>query len=111
MDKKTRQALEAIEKVKSPGDVVYEVFRTEKKSGMFQFLNILFESIPSASSSLMNDKVMYLLASEKSGKILEIENGVIRNTTEVPNWTSDQKDKFKKVTIDNHVYKKFKKIL
>lgn len=110
MDKQTREALHAIEKIKSPGDVVYEVLRKEKKSGLSEVWNLLFESLPSATNSLMKDKVMYLLASEKNGKIIEVKNGRIGHMEEVPNWTSDQKDNFKKVTIDNYVYKKFKKL-
>ena len=54
---------------------------------------------------------MYLLAPGKKGKIIEIENGIISNITEVPNWTSDKKVKFTKVIIDNYLYKKFLKNL
>ena len=39
---------------------------------------------------------MYLLASEKSGKIIEVENGHITNQSEIPDWTIDKKVKFKK---------------
>jgi len=53
---------------------------------------------------------MYLLASEKSGKIIEVENGTITNITEVPDWISDKKWNFNKIVIDNYIYKKFKKI-
>ena len=53
---------------------------------------------------------MYLLASEKRGQIVEIENGKITNIIEVPNWTNDKMVKFKKIIIDNYVYKKFKKV-
>ena len=53
---------------------------------------------------------MYLLASEKRGQIVEVENGNITNIIEIPNWTNDKKVKFKKVTIDNYIYKKYRKI-
>ena len=110
MDRKTREALDAIEKIKSPDDIIYEVFRTEKRSGWFHFWDIVFDVIPSTTTKLMYDKVMYLLASEKSGKIIEVENGNIANITEISDWTNDKKVKFKKVIICNYVYKKFKKI-
>ena len=110
MDRKTREALDAIEKIKSPDDIIYEVFRTEKRSGWFHFWDIVFDIIPSTTTKLMYDQVMYLLASEKSGKIIEVENGNITNIIDIPDWTSDKKVKFKKVIIDNYVYKKFKKI-
>lgn len=110
MDRKTREALDAIEKIKAPGDTIYEISRKEKKSAGFVLWDMLFDNILSTSNSLMKDKVMYLLASEKSGKILEIEHGKITNTVEIPSWTSEQKDHFKKVIIDNYVYKKFRKL-
>ncbi|MBM4763212.1 hypothetical protein [Bacillus sp. B15-48] len=110
MDTKTREALDAIEKIKSADDIIYEVFRTEKKTGWFHFWDIVFDVIPSTTTKLLYDKVMFLLASEKSGKIIEVKNGNIINITDVPNWTSDTKENFKKVIIDNYIYKKFKKI-
>ena len=110
MDRKTREALDAIEKIKSPDDIIYEVCRTEKRSGWFHFWDIVFDVIPSTTTKLLYDKVMYLLASEKSGKIIEVENGNITNITDVPDWTSYKKVNFKKVIIDNYIYKKFKKI-
>ena len=77
MDKKTREALDAINKVKSSDDIIYEVFRSEKRSGWFHFWDTIFDVIPSTTTKLLNNKVMYLLASEKSGKIIEVENGTI----------------------------------
>ena len=110
MDKKTKEALDAIGKIKSPDDVIYEIFRTEKRSGWFHFWDIVFDVIPSTTTKLLYDKVMYLLASEKSGKIIEVENGHITNIIEIPDWTSDKKVKFKKIMIDNYIYKKLKKL-
>lgn len=110
MDKKTSEAVDAIKGMKSPDDIIYEVFRTEKRSGWFHFWDIVFDLIPSTTTKLMYDKVMYLLASEKSGKIIEIENGNIKKITEIPEWTSDKKDKFNKVILGNYVYKKYRKI-
>lgn len=110
MDQKTREALNVLEKIKSPGDIIYEIFRTEKRSGWFHFWDIIFDIIPSTTTKLLYNKVMYLLASDKSGKIIEVQNGKITNITTVPNWTSDKKTNFKKVTIDNYIYKKFKEI-
>ena len=110
MDKKTIEALDAIEKIKLSDDIIYEVFRTEKRSGWFHFWDIVFDVIPSATTKLMYDKVMYLLASEKRGQIVEVENGNIINTIEIPNWKNDNKVSFKRVIIDNYVYKKYKKI-
>jgi hypothetical protein len=110
MDRKTSEALNAIEKIKAPSDVIYEISRKEKKSGWYVLVDMLFDNLLSTSNSLMKDKVMFLVASEKSGKIVEIENGSIRTTVEVPGWTSDKKENFTKVIIDNYVYKKFRKI-
>ena len=105
-----QEALDAIEKIKLSDDIIYEIFRTEKRSGWFHFWDIVFDVIPSTTTKLMYDKVMYILASEKRGQIVEVENGNITNIIEIPNWTNDKKAKFKKVIIDNYVYKKFKKI-
>ncbi|MBD3108907.1 hypothetical protein IEO70_11095 [Bacillus sp. AGMB 02131] len=110
MDIKTKEALDVIEKIKSPDDIIYEVFRSEKRSGWFHFWDTVFDVIPSTTTKLLNDKVMYLIASEKSGKIIEIENRTITNITEIPGWLSDKKENFKKVVIDNYIYKKYKKI-
>ena len=99
-----------INKVKSSDDIIYEVFRSEKRSGWFHFWDTIFDVIPSTTTKLLNNKVMYLLASEKSGKIIEVENGTITNITEVPDWISDKKMNFNKIVIDNYIYKKFKKI-
>lgn len=111
MDKKTKEALATINKIKmSSDDVVYEIFRTEKRSAWFHFWDIVFDMIPSTTTELLNNKVMYLLASESKGQIIEIENGEMIDIIDVPNWTAEQKDKFKKVVIDKYIYKKFKKI-
>ena len=110
MNRKTREALDAIEKIKLSDDIIYEVFRSEKRSGWFHFWDIVFDVIPSTTTKLLYDKVMYLLASENRGQIIEVENGNITNIIDIPNWTNDKKVKFKKVIIDNYVYKKFKKI-
>ena len=110
MDKTTREALDAIETIKLPNDSIYEVIRTEKRSGWFHFWDIVFDVIPSTTTKLLYNKVMYLLASENRGQIVEVENGSITNTIEIPHWTSDKKVKFKKVIIDQYIYKKFKKI-
>ncbi len=110
MDRKTREALDSIEKIKLSDDIIYEIFRTEKRSGWFHFWDIVFDVIPSTTTKLIYDKVMYLLASEKRGQIVEVENGNITNIIEIPNWTNDKKVKFKKVTIDNYIYKKYRKI-
>jgi hypothetical protein len=37
MDRKTRESLDAIEKIKSPDDIIYEIFRTEKGQDGFIF--------------------------------------------------------------------------
>ena len=108
--KKQKEALDAIEKIKSQDDIIYQIFRTEKRSGWFHFWDIIFDVIPSTTTKLLYNKVMYLLASEKSGKIIEVENGHITNLIEIPDWTIDKIVKFKKVMIDNYIYKKFKKI-
>ena len=110
MDKKTREALDAIEKVKSPDDIIYEIIRKEKRSVWFHFWDIVLDCIPGVTMQLMTDKYLYLLASEKSGKIIEVENGNITNTTDVPDWTNDKKVNFNKVFIDKYVYKKYRKI-
>ena len=110
VDRKTKEAIEAIEKLKSQDDIIYEIFRTEKRSGWFHFWDIVLDVIPSTTTKLLYDKVMYLLASEKNGRIIQVENGSITNIIEIPNWNSGEKTKFKKITIDNYVYKKFKKI-
>ena len=110
MNRKTREALDAIEKIKLSDDIIYEMFRSEKRSGWFHFWDIVFDVIPSTTTKLLYDKVMYLLASENRGQIIEVENGNITNIIDIPHWTNDKKVKFKKVIIDNYVYKKFKKI-
>ena len=110
MGRKTREALDAIETIKLSDDIIYEIFRTEKRSGWFHFWDIVFDVIPSTTTKLLYDKVMYLLASESRGQIIEVENGNITNIIEIPNWTNDKKVIFKKVIIDNYIYKKYRKI-
>ncbi|NMD72655.1 hypothetical protein HHO41_20675 [Bacillus sp. DNRA2] len=110
MDRKTRQILAEIEKIKSANDIVYEVFRTEKRSGWFYFWDIIFDVIPSTTTKLLYDKVMYLLASDKNGKIIEVQDGKITKITDIPNWTQDTKVNFKKIIIENNIYKKYRKL-
>ena len=110
MDRKTSEALTAIEKIKSPDDIIYEVVRTEKRSAWFHFWDAVNDLIPSLITKLFYDKVMYLLASDNRGQIVEVENGEITNIIEVPGWTGEQKEKFKKVVIGNYIYKKYRKI-
>jgi len=110
VDKKTRGAIEEIKKIKSPDDIIYEVFRSEKRSGWFHFWDIVFDVILSTTTKLFDNKVMYLLASENSGKIIEVKNGTITNIMEIPDWRSCKKENFRKVIIDNYIYRKFKKI-
>lgn len=70
----------------------------------------MLDMIPSITNSLLNDKTMFLIASEKSGKIVEIAHGKVVNSLEVPNWTSEMKDNFKKVVIQDYIYKKYRKL-
>ena len=77
MDRKTREALDAIEKIKLSDDIIYEIFRTEKRSGWFHFWDIVFDVIPSTTTKLLYDKVMYLLASENRGKLLKLKTEIL----------------------------------
>lgn len=108
MDLITRQSLE---KIKHDDEIIYEVFKSKKSKGRLNFLGIivdlLFDFLP---FEVNNREVVYLLASTKRGRIIDVYNGNISSIVEVPRWTSDKKDNFKKVTIDNYIYKKFKKI-
>lgn len=110
MDRKTIEILAEIEKIKSPNDIVYEVIRTEKRSGWFYFWDIVFDLIPSTTTKLLYDKAMYLLASDKSGKMIEIQNGKITKITDIPNWTHNKKLNFNKIIIENYIYKKYRKL-
>ena len=53
MDKKTREALDVINKVKSSDDIIYEIFRSEKRSGWFHFWDTVFDVIPSTTTKLL----------------------------------------------------------
>lgn len=77
MGRKTREALDAIETIKLSDDIIYEIFRTEKRSGWFHFWDIVFDVIPSTTTKLIYDKVMYLLASEKEGKLLKLKTEIL----------------------------------
>jgi|SRR5690625_5205267 len=102
-------------KVKQPDDIIYEVYRTEKRSGWFHFWDFIMDMIfdiasPLTEEKMANSKIMYLIAADNSGQIVEIENDTITQTIEIPIWTSQQKDKFKRV-VDKHVYRKVKRLL
>ena len=99
-----------IEQRRRPGDAVYELLRNPKRLFIFQIWDTLFDLIPSKTDSLQNDKAVFLLASIKYGRIIEIEDNKIVNEIFIPNWISDMKSKFKKTTINNCVYKKYRKI-
>ena len=53
MDRKTSEALDAIGKIKLPDDIIYEIFRTEIRSGWFHFWDIVLDVIPSTTTKLM----------------------------------------------------------
>lgn len=45
MDKKTKEALDVIERIKLPNGVIYEVIGKEKRSTLFSFWNIILDSV------------------------------------------------------------------
>lgn len=110
MRKKTKDVLAAIEKLKERNDVVYEVFRKERKSGWWHFWDIILDSALSFYQDLTGNKVFYLLASDDKGTILDIKNGKIVEEISVPDWSKEQKHHFKKAVIGDYVYKKFRKL-
>ncbi|MER2000447.1 MAG: hypothetical protein ABS882_11780, partial [Lysinibacillus sp.] len=93
-----------------PTDIIYEVFKKPKRSFVFHIWDTLFDLLPGVTDSLLNDKVVYLIASENSGKFIEIDNNRIVYETIIPNWSPTMKNSFKKITINNFVYKKYRKI-
>ncbi|WP_342463253.1 hypothetical protein NST62_06895 [Ureibacillus sp. FSL K6-8385] len=90
MDRKTKEALDIIEKIKSSDDYVYELIRKPKRSGWFHFWDMMFDLVPSLADSLKNNKTVYLIASDSKGEIVEIEQGNIVNTVSVPLITMSQ---------------------
>src|SRR5690625_1049608 len=103
-------------KIKQPDDIIYEVYRTEKRSGWFHFwdfiMDMLFDTTtPLANEKMTDSKILYLVAADNNGQIVEIKNGHITQTIEVPGWTSRHKHKFKRIVIEKHVYRKVKKLL
>lgn len=107
MDKKTKEALDLIEKIKEPNDFVYGIIRKEKKSRLYHLFDFMLDLIPSTVDPIINDKTM-LIASEKNGTIVEISHGKIVSNLDVPNWINNRKDNFKKVVIQNYIYKKYR---
>ena len=101
---------EMLKQFTQPTDIIFEVFKKPKRSFLFHVWDTFFDLIPSTSGSLLNDKVVYLIASEKSGKFVEIKNNKIVNETIIPSWDPAMKNSFKKITINNFVYKKYREI-
>lgn len=93
-----------------PTDNIFEVFKIPKRSFIFHVFDAFLDLIPGVTDSLLNSKVIYLIASENSGKFIEINNNEIVNETIIPNWSPTMKNSFKKITINNFVYKKYRKV-
>lgn len=101
---------EMLKQITQPNDIIFEVFKKPKRSFIFHVWDTLFDLVPGVTDSLLNDKVVYLIASENSGKFIEIDNNRIVNETIIPDWSPAMKSSFKKMTIDNVVYKKYRKV-
>lgn len=75
---KIEEVLKILEGKKlSPNDVIYELFRSEKKSFLFHLWDMIFDTILSTKQQLFEDKVIYPVASDTRGQLIEIENGKI----------------------------------
>ncbi|MBO1003864.1 hypothetical protein [Pseudogracilibacillus auburnensis] len=110
MNKKTKEALDAMEHLRTPGDVVYVVMKRQKRSFLFHLWDTFIADTILSTVSDMKFKMMFLLATDEEGKLIEVKNGTISEMMNVPNWRYDDKEHFKKVTIENFMYKKVEKL-
>ena len=110
MDKETRKAMAIVSKTKTNDDYVYVLKKKEIRTGWSLVWYTIYHLIPSISNPILLEEKIYLLASQKRGKIIEAENGEIVYRFNVPNWQPDQKENFENVIIGNFFYKKIKKL-
>lgn len=101
--------LNILEKMKtSDEDIIYEVVREDYRN-LFEVFKDFFKRIFSSKPNEQNNpKIIYLIASDKEGRFVEIENGVIVDIMHIIEWTCDLKNNFKKVIIEDYTYKKYR---
>ncbi len=102
--------LNIIKNYANSDDIIYEVFQSKKKSFIFHIWDMIFEDLLSSASAIHNHAMLYLIASETEGKLIEVKNGTVIKSVSIPDWTSDQKYHFKKVVLDRYVYKKYRQV-
>lgn len=92
--------LKIINTYKKEGDIVYEVSKKEKRN----FITIVVDFLLQVESE--SETLAYLIANRKEGTIIEIsEEGQVQ-IHNIVEWSSDLKEKFKKIEIEDYIYTK-----
>ena len=91
------------------GDVVYEVLKKPKQSLLFHLWDKMSHLVPHVVDALY-ERDIFLIASEHSGKFVEIEDGKVVKQTIIPNWKPKLKHHFTSIALDGYVYKKYREL-
>lgn len=103
------EALELLQPFKTNEDVVYEMIKRKKRSFITNVITTILPELYTGDL-LVNDKIVYLIANKKEGKIIEFNDKKVSNITNIPNWVlGDKKPKYKTI-LDGYMYLRLTKI-
>lgn len=91
------------------GDVIYKVLKKPKHSKLFRLWDRLTQFVPHVMDAL-DERDIFLIASEHSGKFVEVQDGKVIKQTIIPNWTQAMKHEFTTLTLGGYVYKKYREL-
>lgn len=109
MNSQTKKMLKRIEPlISSEKTVIYEGFQNKKRSLILHLWDMIFDELLSLKD-IIDHRLYYLIASNDEGILVKISQNEIEETITIPHWSSDQRDNFKKVVIDQHIYRNVSK--
>lgn len=89
-------------------DIIIEVFKKPKRSLLFPVWDTIADVAPSITDKLLNQQVVYLIAGEHDGTFVELDGHKVVSRTVIPNWEPHMKHSFTSLTLDGHLYKKYR---
>lgn len=97
----------------SEGNSVFSLQRTKKRPFWQQFLDVVMSGGVLGDLKDLSANVAapyFLIGSDVSGKIVRVADGDVVEEIPVSPWNAGWKDGFKRVTIDDHEYRKVARI-
>ena len=93
-----------------PGDTVYVVSHRPERSLSVKLLDLLAGGAVDLAGEYAGGAFRYLVATDRAGEIYRIDRDEPVKICEIPQWSADRKDSFRRATVDGICYKSIRKV-